>query len=493
MTYILSPVDTGERHYRWPGLTVNVSACDTGSRTNRGVFASTLLRCGTRFPVLGFDRTYVSRHRSNYTFRLTNGQYLDGDPRLDPFDGIGARGLAIAMQINEPPVHATNAPNVVVRGHWVVCVRDILPGQELFLYYGASYIRESTQTELTGYISVVPYHTNTRAATYQISNTTQTLIEQRRPSNAVLHDTYQQMYRLVPRDSHVLGMWYVPGRRTGLGYDFNVNDPAPKLVLGLTTWITAEREPDIQKRRGLFVGAGHQLHKGDTITTYSGYIVKQRGVAGAYLATVLRQTFAIDGFRLPVSEHGMAQFVNDLHQSPRTTPNAELRMGLDFERVLVATEDIGPGVEILLSAPDHRRAFLTEQPSFVVNRLRTCANNELCVIRYRYADQTVEPVVCHLSNIQANTATARWYAATDEYKTIGELLTLPFLPGWENDNEEIVFSQISPQPASVWKPYVNTRFELRTSEILVHAVQLHPVQQTLHADLRRYLCPRFGQ
>ena len=500
--YICLPTEVGHHRYVWPGMRLGVSACDEGAGTNMGVFATQLLKCGTRFPVLGFDRTLYKRSRSDYSFQMdNNGPCLDGDPRLDPVQGVGTHGLAIAMKINEPPASSAFGPNVICKGGWMVCVRDIQTGQELFTHYAATYPRDTHHRDATtGYVSTVAYTIHARTANYQISETAHTTIQRRRPSDQVLRQLLATQYARVPAEPRgALGRWCVPGRRTGIGYDFHVQDPTPKLVLRVTDWITAEMEPEITRRRGLFVGPGYTLSSGEAITTYSGYIVDQRALPAGhctrYLATVLRGTFAIDGFRFPVSEHGMAQFANDVHGSPRRSANAELRMGPDFERVLVATESIGPGQEILVSITDHRRTHLGDVQSFVVNRLRTCANNELCVIRYTYDDGTIEPVVCHLSNIQSQDCCVRWYAAVMEgYTSVSEMLASPFLPGWERvrasrqtQDTDICFAELPPEPRQEWVPYVTHAFVLRTPDILVHAVERCPATHSLQPDLVQYL------
>ena len=65
----------------------------------------------------------------------------------------------------------------------------------------------------------------------------------------------------------------------------------------------------------------------------------------------------------------------------------------------------------------------------MVNRLRTCAEQKLCVIRYTYDDDDVKTMVCHLSNIKETTACARWYAVVDEDKCAHDMVACPFLPG----------------------------------------------------------------
>jgi|SanBayMetagenome_1026888.scaffolds.fasta_scaffold14578_2 hypothetical protein len=359
--HFLYPVDDGEGRYVWPGLRVGVSACDDGSHTNMGVFATRQLRCGTRFPVLGVDRTAERRHRSDYSFQLENGRCLDGDPRFDPVDGVGVHGLAIAMKINEPPARSALAPNVMLMGGWMVCVRDIADGSELLTHYTDAYARDTrVRNAATGLVSTVAYTISARTSSFQISESAHAVIQRRRPSDARLRQLLQLQYARVPREPSELGRWYVPGRRTGIGYDFHVRDAAPALVLRLTDWITVEAEPNTNRRCGLFVGPGHAFRQGDDLTTYSGYIIEPPKCYTRYVATIMRGMFAIDGFCLPVSEHGMAQFANDVHGHPRAAANAELHSRNEFERVLVATTDIGPGEEILLSLTDHRRTHLLE-------------------------------------------------------------------------------------------------------------------------------------
>jgi hypothetical protein len=492
----LYPVDDGDGRYVWPDLKLDVSACDDGSRTNMGVFATRQFRCGTRFPVLGFDRTADSRQRSDYSFQLENGRVIDGDPRLDPVDGVGAHGLAIAMKINEPS--ARTAPNVVLMGGWMVCVRDIDNGAELFTHYGDAYARDVRMRDVaTGLESTVAYSIGARTSSFQISESAHAKIQRRRPSHARLRELLQLQDAKVPLEPDELGRRYVPGRRTGIGYDFHVRDTARALVLRVTDWITAKSEPDINRRRGLFVGSGHAFRRGDDLTTYSGYIIDKSslppGCCTRYLATIMRSTFAIDGFRQPVSEHGMAQFANDVHGHPRASANAELRIRNRFECVLVATADIGPGEEILLSLADNRHAHLAKRPSFVVNRLRTCAEQKLCVIWYTYEDGIVEPAVCHLSNIQKTTARARWYAVVDDYESVHDLVACPFLPGWEHvpvpgiDLAKFCYAEYPPEPAHEWVPYITTDFVLRTPDLLVHAVELDLATHMLRPDLVQYL------
>ena len=92
--YICLPTEVGHHRYVWPGMRLGVSACDEGAGTNMGVFATKLLKCGTRFPVLGFDRTFDKRSRSDYSFQMDNN-----GPCLDPVQGVGTYGLAIAKSV----------------------------------------------------------------------------------------------------------------------------------------------------------------------------------------------------------------------------------------------------------------------------------------------------------------------------------------------------------------------------------------------------------
>jgi hypothetical protein len=256
-----------------------------------------------------------------------------------------------------------------------------------------------------------------------------------------------------------------------------------------TTWI---QNTDPSKCRGLFNSGGTPIAAHTILTTYSGPIVDQTTHTGAphYLATVMRGTFAINGYRFPKSGHGLAQFANDYHGSGRTTPNARLvpcrQRGLELELLLVSMCLIRPEDEICISIPGHVAALVDTQASYSLNRLRSLAIGTLCVVR---SDK--EPWVCRILQDlgEGDVLRVHWSACTDDNEdwTISDLIGGSFDRGWERD-DHITFSRDCPMGG--YRAYTTDEV-ITTRNILVHNVVLTD-DNHLQADLQAYLRHKFS-
>jgi hypothetical protein len=112
--------------WTWDELEIKKS---TEKNAGNGLFAKTALEAGTVIPHIGKPTTKRGTH-------IFAGK--DGNPNLNPYNGIGNNGLSIAMMVNESQ---RKKPRVkFTRGH-MVTTRKIKAGEELFGYYGNDYDR----------------------------------------------------------------------------------------------------------------------------------------------------------------------------------------------------------------------------------------------------------------------------------------------------------------------------------------------------------------
>ena len=440
----------------------------------------TTLPAGVCVPVIGYH-DIPTRLRSSHTLPLHPHGFLEGSPRIQPtHQGVGAGGLAIAMKINEPP--PGRRVNCLQRGRWIRLTQTLQKDDELFRYYGPEYHREH-QAVVDGRIQVVPYRIDDRAGASP------------HPSWCV--EVPEPRARL-PLPLPPLTSWYVSGRRTGFGYDFDLSDPHPRLVLRETSWIAPiEGRRSRDMCRGLYVGEGHSIPRHTVVTSYSGPLIDQTTHVGGgeYLATLLRGSMAIDGYRHPRTHHGMAQFANDPTGSGRKA-NVRFHLkkidGMELESVLLSTREIRAGEELLVSLPGHRRQFIETQPSFVVNRNLQAAVGTTCVIRvledggYRPALVTL---LSYVPGNTKNTCSVRWHGGYDTADTA--FVRRRFrLGGWVSTSvtEDSAPIYATEAPSS-HRPHV-TPIVLRVSDVLVHAVQVS-LTGHLAEDLVSFLCRKF--
>jgi hypothetical protein len=396
-------------------------------------------------------------------------------------------GLSIAMKINEPP--PGQVVNCIQRGPFIVVTRDVARGDELFLYYGPTYVREKWKVDTHGRTQVIPYEIDPRAALYRPP-----------PDNYTPVLTPVSILPIRPPSQME---WYTSGRRTGMGYDFCLGDVDPLLVIRDTNWIHPVEGRTLDMCRGLFVGANHSIADRTIVTTYSGPLVDQSTVSiknGAYMATIHRGTLSIDGYRHPRTHHGMAQFVNDIHGSNRSA-NVRFQLkeihGSELEYVLIATRDIGPGEELLASLPDHRRQYLQSSPSYQINRNIPLAMQTLCVIVYKH-DNLIRPALVYLHSVATKEHNTpywlRWYGADKDYAgSVEEYILQHFRPGWVDKHEEKTSTVIYGAGAPIHGAYIPymTRVHLTVSQILVHDVRLTPTGY-LEPDLIEFVRHKFN-
>lgn len=476
MSKVLCPEKRDDGLFYWDrDLKVRPGECGED-----GVFAARPLSIGTCIPIIGFDVIRDFGHvrlRSGHTFQCSQTVYIDGDPRICPGPyRIGAHGLAIAMKINEPPKRMV--PNCLQKGRWIITTKRIEQGVELLTRYttDAHYTREYVTTDY----ETLPYQLGQRATEYKMPEAaqaayTRSIKERQQLLQPFLH--YPWPRRLTLFD------YYVCGRRTGLGYNFDITDIAPVLVVRPTDWI--HPVPGVRPQymcRGLFVGTGQRILKGTIITTYSGPLVDQpdeqreRKENGAYLATVDRGRTAIRGYRHTVSHHGMAQFANDIHGAPCPRANAMLdATRVSNEILLVALREIKADEEILVNLSDHRTHFVHIQPSFTVNKCIEVGIGTKCLLRLERKLLRLADVVCRrLPDKQLYTV--RWYKWHDPV----------FLPCWVNSDTGTVRSHPVCPDGDEYVPFETPFFIENESDVMVHGVELQE-NGALHCDLADYI------
>ena len=98
---IITPVKVrGEEcAWRWKELEVKKSL-ETGS--GDGLFAKKDLAVGTMIPICGTKKKGEMKMKSHgWTYSKKDDYYIDGDPKINPYNGVGNFGLSIAMMPNE--------------------------------------------------------------------------------------------------------------------------------------------------------------------------------------------------------------------------------------------------------------------------------------------------------------------------------------------------------------------------------------------------------
>jgi hypothetical protein len=524
--YIIQPVrveqDDGSYHYTWDNdLIVGISACDNGSLTNRGLFTARKLLAGTHIPILGYLPTIPRMSSINYSFSCNN-ILVDGHPSLHPYNNIASRGLSIAMIMNEPS--SNKKPNVFHLGHWLVLGKTVPEGEELFVYYGDQYPRETfVYNPLTKCNETIKYTIGTRANLLMNESETKCI----QSASANIQPRHKRMFInffmntiinvVHPKPFPLLSDWYIAGRRTGLGYSYNINDAEPRLEVRPSPWLVAQNECSSNLCRGLFVGSTSSFHKNEIVTTYSGPIIDHQTSlqlsCKTHLKTIMRQTYVIDGYKNPTSYHGLGQYINDVHNSG-LTPNVTfqtvsgdtiiaqehnnngtyVKLTGSHECLIIALRDIGPGEELIVSIPDHRKQFLHPEQSYIINRQIEVAFGSLCFVRYRDTeDQPFIPALLSLigrtQQGKKNEYDVRWFDTVEEYKSMEDYLELPFLPGWIDEvKDDIVYQTLCPGPTYV--PYTST-YIMTTRDILVHGITLTP-EHCIKQDLQEYIiqCPK---
>lgn len=124
--------DREEHGFFWDELYIQPS---TEKGAGFGVFAKKKLPIGTMIPILGKRVESVEGLTHGWEYYRST-EFVDGNPSLNPFDGIGNYGLSIAMMVNET---TSKKFNCHFKLDHVVAVRDINKDEELFVDYGTLY------------------------------------------------------------------------------------------------------------------------------------------------------------------------------------------------------------------------------------------------------------------------------------------------------------------------------------------------------------------
>jgi hypothetical protein len=112
--------------FYWPELEVKQS---NEKNAGNGLFAKVPLRAGTVIPSLGV----LTKKKGTHVY---DGQ--DGNPKINPFKGVGNWGLSIAMMANEP---LRKKPRCKFMRGYLVVAMHVKAGEELTVYYGNNYRR----------------------------------------------------------------------------------------------------------------------------------------------------------------------------------------------------------------------------------------------------------------------------------------------------------------------------------------------------------------
>jgi hypothetical protein len=111
----------------------------------RLVVRSDHLPANTRIPILGgLSRLHTLSRRDTHAYKCTTLSpfTIDGHPSIDPHEGVGSRGLAIAMMANEP-THTSKATAAFTQDY-LYTLRHLKKGEEITVLYAP---RGDTQME----------------------------------------------------------------------------------------------------------------------------------------------------------------------------------------------------------------------------------------------------------------------------------------------------------------------------------------------------------
>ena len=146
---ILKPVQTEDGNFKWNELEVKTS----GQGGGKGVYAKQDLKVATVVVIFGVPVSKWTHHdhgpshgwvRKKVGVKKENQPKLDGHPSLYPYKGVGSFGLAIAMMLNEP---TKGKPSCIFKFNSVVVQRRIKKGEELTVFYGDVYERNTYSVE----------------------------------------------------------------------------------------------------------------------------------------------------------------------------------------------------------------------------------------------------------------------------------------------------------------------------------------------------------
>jgi hypothetical protein len=137
---IILPIRHTDGGYTWEELEIRPT------EHGLGVFATIDLPPGSVIPIIAYPIKRITTKRgTQHVWIRKGGQILDGHPSIAPYKGIGFKGLAISMMINEP---SHKKPNCIFMDDCVLCVKKIKKNDELSVYYGDEYPREDYKYNL---------------------------------------------------------------------------------------------------------------------------------------------------------------------------------------------------------------------------------------------------------------------------------------------------------------------------------------------------------
>lgn len=134
--YTLSASPGAHPTITWPTLEVKTSK--VSAYAGLGVFAKDSLPVGSMIPVMGARDAEVCNNM--YLKRTQDGSVINGDPHINPYNGIGSHGASIALMVNEP---SRGKPNClfVNKTDCLITNKRIRAGSELTVHYGDGYRR----------------------------------------------------------------------------------------------------------------------------------------------------------------------------------------------------------------------------------------------------------------------------------------------------------------------------------------------------------------
>jgi hypothetical protein len=107
------------------------------------VIATADIPAGTFIPIIGrpVNKSYLKITREMgrfaYGWVYTSGKAVDCSPKIYPVDGVGNRGISLAILAREPPQN--NKLNCIYKYDYLITIKNVLLGEELCALHGDDY------------------------------------------------------------------------------------------------------------------------------------------------------------------------------------------------------------------------------------------------------------------------------------------------------------------------------------------------------------------
>ena len=145
---ILQPTRTPDGNFKWQSIAI--APWKTGQY--KLIVTAEELKPGTLIPILGAlnRKNGVNGHRTHaYRNSHLSNLTVDGNPNIEPYQGVGSRGLSIAMMANEP--NRTSDATATFTHDYLRITRKLVKGDEITVVYAGQAEMKDTRRR-QGYV-----------------------------------------------------------------------------------------------------------------------------------------------------------------------------------------------------------------------------------------------------------------------------------------------------------------------------------------------------